>query len=293
MKPDLGLERILEKNIGERESVISRLHHYRKLDKEGFAVIKISGQCIDSDLERLSGDIADLFKAGLRPVITYGWEKRLAEKLKSAHIESKFIDGERYTDEKVMNYVLNIAQEMQDKLFACIQSKGAIIEKIGLEQGVLLADEINDQRFGPNNGKISHINAVPILNAVYSGIIPIVSPIGLSLKKDKYYNVNSAAAGVHIALIVKAERYVLVTETGGVLDENKQLINEISVPESYNSMVKSGVLNGGMRINVDEAIQFLKLSKHAYVSAQIISPLNILQCFFGSKNSCTNIKMQA
>ncbi len=59
---------------------------YNETDPGRFAVIKLSGECIETSLDRIAEDLSDLYKLGLFPIVTFGWGNSLSHRLAEAGI---------------------------------------------------------------------------------------------------------------------------------------------------------------------------------------------------------------
>src|SRR6185295_11916322 len=76
-----------------------------------------------------------------------------------------------------------------------------------------------------------------------SDLIPVIAPIGVS-REGETLNINADTFASALAARMKARRLLLLTDVEGVLDKNKQLVNELSVEEAR-AMIKSGAISGG------------------------------------------------
>ena len=74
--------------------------------------------------------------------------------------------------------------------------------------------------------------------------IPIISPLGLGNNKQTF-NINGDTAAGAVAKSLKSRRLLLMTNVEGVLNKEKNLINEISSSEIL-EMIKNGTITEGM-----------------------------------------------
>ena len=70
------------------------------------------------------------------------------------------------------------------------------------------------------------INNNTILNILRQNKVPIVSPLGLD-ENNQTHNINGDTAAMAIAKSLKARRLLLMTNVDGVLNKEKELIDEI------------------------------------------------------------------
>src|SRR3989344_2743300 len=114
---------------------------YNETDPGRFAVVKLSGECTESYLDRIAEDLSDLHKLGFFPVVTFGWGNALSRRLAEAGVTSRFIDGDRYTDSQVMTEVEEIAKETGDRIVKAVLARGAKAELIDYTMGSLVAEK--------------------------------------------------------------------------------------------------------------------------------------------------------
>jgi acetylglutamate kinase len=77
-----------------------------------------------------------------------------------------------------------------------------------------------------------------------SDIIPVIAPIGVD-SEGRSYNINADTAAGAIAAAVRATRFFLLTDVGGVLDANKKPIADLSRSEAE-KLIRNGTISGGM-----------------------------------------------
>jgi len=89
-------------------------------------------------------------------------------------------------------------------------------------------------------------------NLIDNGIIPVIAPIGFGEDK-KMYNINADLVAGKLAEVINAEKLVLMTNTKGVLDKENNLITGLT-PKEIESLIKVGVLSGGMLPKIQAAL---------------------------------------
>src|ERR1041384_1424081 len=92
--------------VEKTEVLIEALPYIRRYEGTAF-VIKYGGAAmIDEGLEEtFSQDVTILKKVGVRIVIVHGGGKEVTEVADKLGLPSRFIDGQRYTDEDMMGVV--------------------------------------------------------------------------------------------------------------------------------------------------------------------------------------------
>ncbi len=225
------------------------------------AVVKYGGAAMVKDSLKASfaGDINLLRSAGLLPIVVHGGGPEITRTLEKLAPEkrSEFIDGIRVTDMadlKVVEMVLTgkINTELVSLLNAdtMAMAKGQhghahAVGVSGKDGGLLRAKKLlaDDGRDLGRVGEVTHVNVELLDLLLQKSYVPVISPVGLG-DDGEGYNINADAAAAEVAVALKAEKLIYLTDVAGIL-ENDELISEISAAE-LRSKIASGVVRGGM-----------------------------------------------
>lgn len=96
-------------------------------------------------------------------------------------------------------------------------------------------------------GEIIHVDPTLIENLLNGGYIPVIATVGMD-DLGQAYNVNADTAAAQIAIALKAEKLVSMTDIAGLLrdkDDESTLIPEVEVSE-IEGYKAAGVIAGGM-----------------------------------------------
>ena len=74
--------------------------------------------------------------------------------------------------------------------------------------------------------------------------IPVISPIGFG-EDNESYNINADVVASKLAMVLKAEKLLLLTNTPGVLDKAGKLLTNLSARE-IDELFADGTISGGM-----------------------------------------------
>ncbi len=247
--------------IKKADVLIEALPYIRKF-KGKIVVIKAGGSMME-DRDIIGGifeDIIFLSSVGIRPVLIHGGGSRINAEMKKAGLLPKFVDGLRVTDAKAIRIVDRVLTETSADIAGHIEELGGKAKVLsGKKAGVIRAEKVKHKgRDIGFIGKASSVDIRPIKNALESGAIPVISPVGRG-KDGKAYNINADQAASEIAAALKAEKFVLITDTKGILmDESAEetLISTLRRKEAE-GLVKRGVIQAGMIPKVKAAITAL------------------------------------
>ena len=172
--------------------------------------------------------------------------------LERVGIEPKFINGLRYTDAETMEIVQMVLTGKLNKDICglLLQEGGKAVGLSGVDSGLLRAKKIHkgDADLG-FVGEVTEVNPHIIESLLNEGFIPVVSTVALGENGDQSrYNINADTAAAKIAIALKAEKFVQLTNVPGVLkDVNKpeSLIQRIHI-EDVQKYIDDGTIAGGM-----------------------------------------------
>ena len=98
------------------------------------------------------------------------------------------------------------------------------------------------------------------MDALERGYIPVVSTVAQGEDAEVSYNINADTAAAKLAVALKAEKLILLTDVRGLLRDPKDestLIPELQL--SYvPALVREGVISGGMIPKVDCCVESVR-----------------------------------
>ena len=104
-----------------------------------------------------------------------------------------------------------------------------------------------------NTGTVQSIDPEVVKLLDGSSFIPIIAPIGIG-DDGKTYNINADIVAGKIAHILEARKYMILTDTQGILDADEKLIQSINA-EGVRSLISRGVISKGMLPKVNSALE--------------------------------------
>jgi acetylglutamate kinase len=220
-------------------------------------VIKYGGSAQTSPelKEKFAQDIVLLQLVGIKPVIVHGGGARITELLTKLEIPSEFVDGYRVTNEDSMRVVeMVLSGDINKNIVSLLNHHGAkAIGISGKDSSIIKAKSKGDGKFG-YTGEITQVNGELINNLIKEGFVPVIAPIGDSLKPNHPgFNINADVAACEIAVAVKAQKILFLTDTVGVLDKEGKLIQTLD-KQNVQEYKKDGTIAGGMIPKVDSCI---------------------------------------
>lgn len=238
------------------QTLLDAIPHIKKFYGKTI-VIKYGGSAQTSPelKEKFAEDIVLLSLVGIKPIIVHGGGARISELLNKLEIHSEFVDGHRVTCEDSMRVVeMVLSGEINKNITSLLTHHGAkAIGISGKDSGIIKAKPKDGGKFG-YTGVITDINGDMINNLIKEGFIPVIAPIGDSAEPNHPgFNINADVAASKVAQAVGAQKVLFLTDTVGVLDKEKNLLNSLDKIDVENYK-KDGTIAGGMIPKVDSCI---------------------------------------
>lgn len=244
----------LKLSNAQRAVVLTQALPYIKKYYNKIVVVKYGGNAmIDEVLKKqVMEDIVLLQLVGVKVVLVHGGGPEISAMLKRVGKESVFVDGLRVTDRESMDIVqMVLTGKVNKTLVNLLEMHGGKAMGISGIDGHLIDAVQKDERLG-YVGRITKINAGPVLDLLAGGYIPVISTVGRDAQGNAY-NVNADTAAARIAAELKAECLITMTDISGILrdkDDPASLIPRVTVTEAA-ALFREGIISGGMVPKVD------------------------------------------
>ena len=219
-------------------------------------VVKYGGNAmLNEELKQaVMEDIVLLSTIGIKVVLVHGGGPEINKMLEKVGKESKFVDGLRYTDEETMEVVQMVltGKLNKDIVGILLQKGGKAVGLSGVDSGLLRAVKTTkDLGFV---GEVTQVHPEILISLLDKGFIPVVSTVALGEQgDDSRYNINADTAAAKIAVALKAEKFVQLTNVPGVLrniHDPSTLIKRIE-KTALGSLKATGIIAGGMIPKID------------------------------------------
>ena len=268
---------------------INNVPKYTKKYKEDLIVIKYGGNVlIDRNIfNNFIEDISVINKLGLSIIVVHGGGPRIERELKKENIQTKFINGLRVTDKKVIKIVEEVLIDFNNDIVSSLKKKGSKAVSINSKINNVINVIPNKQELG-FVGVPDKINSDTLKDMISKNQIPIVAPLGLD-KNNQTYNINGDTAASAIAKKLKSRRLILMTNVEGVYDDRKTLIPEIK-PFDLENLIKWKIVGEGMIPKIENCVDAVENGVRGVVILDGRKPHSILEEIFSDKGSGTLIR---
>lgn len=237
---------MMEKYIEKAKTLLEALPYIQQFSGKTL-VIKYGGSAMeDETLKRsVATDIVLLKFVGINPVIVHGGGKEINEWLERLSIPSHFIDGQRVTTPAAMEVIEMVLTGRVNKSLVNLinQAGGKAVGLSGKDANLILAEPHPNRELGLV-GNVKSINADIIKQLLVDGYIPVISTVGVD-ESGQVYNINADVVAGEIAIALKAEKLIALSNVDGILDKDKQLIKQVTASQ-IEAMISDGTISGGM-----------------------------------------------
>ena len=214
-------------------------------------VVKYGGNAmVNPELKQaVMSDIILLTLVGIKIVLIHGGGPEISGMLKKLGIESKFVNGLRYTDKETAEVVQMVLAGKTNKDLVSLVERcgGKAVGLCGIDGAMIKAKPMEDEFDYGFVGDITEIDPHPINKVLEEGYIPVIATVGID-DNGQVYNINADTAAAEIASALKAENIITLTDIPGLLrdvNDPSTLIPEIHVDE-VSSLIENGIISGGM-----------------------------------------------
>ena len=275
-------------NLGGQREVERYLREYTQPGAERIIVVKVGGALIEEELDALASSLAFLKHIGMSPVIVHGAGPQLSRRLDEQGVACTWIDGLRVTTPEVLAAAHEVFGEAGETLARSIDAHGVRAKLI--TTGVFQAQLDNQQDLGLV-GKVVGVQTGQVISALKAGYIPVLSPLGMT-GDGQLLNINADTATRAICEKMQPGKILFLTQTGGIIGADGELIPAVNLIEDRQRLVESGQVSGGMArkmFEIEELLNELPPSTSVSISA----PAHIARELFTHKGSGTLIRLGA
>ncbi len=247
----------MEKFI-EKASVLVEAIPYIHAFRRTVFVIKYGGSILhDQQIRKqVLGDIVFLSCVGIRVVLVHGGGPHISSRLKELGVISQFHDGIRVTDQTTLQIVTEELDKLNKSIVQEIKELRGDVTGLKGQENIIHVEKKTASKDLGFVGTIKNVERKAIEEHIQQGCITVISPMGISTEKQTH-NVNADEVASAIAVSLKAEKLVLLTNVQGVirdLNDPSSLISSLNVRE-IEKLIEQKVIQGGMIPKVQAGIE--------------------------------------
>jgi acetylglutamate kinase len=257
--------------IQKADVLIEALGWIRRF-RDKITVIKLGGSVMEDPLalDHLLLDIVFMETVGMRPIVVHGGGAAITRAMAEANLESRFIQGRRYTDQATLKIVERVLSgEINESIAAKIEEFGGRAMPLNFcgetNSNVLFGERLTLP--GENGaaidlgfvGQVTRVDRETLDNLTYAGQVPVI-PSMCESESGERLNVNADTAATAVAQAVGAEKLVFLSDVNGVRkrkDDPESLIHSLTASEAR-PLIADGSIESGMIPKVEGCLETLE-----------------------------------
>jgi acetylglutamate kinase len=271
--------------MGSAKEIQQYLKRFSQLDAKRFAVVKVGGAVLRDELNDLTSSLTFLQQVGLTPIVLHGAGPQLDVELEAAGITKQTVNGLRVTSPKALGIVRRVFQQENLRLVEALQAMDT--RATSVPSGVFMSSFLDKDTYGMV-GKVDSINLAPIEASLRAGSIPVIASLG-ETDEGQFLNINADFAANELVRVLQPYKIIFLTGTGGLLDDQGQIIDSINLSTEFEHLIQQPWINGGMRVKIEQIADLLQ-SLPLTSSVSITRPSELAKELFTHKGSGTLVR---
>ena len=281
----------------EKASILIEALPYIRSFHGKTVVVKYGGSAMtDHELKKsVIRDVALLKLVGFRPIIVHGGGKEITRWIGRVGLETEFVNGLRVTDHDTMQVAEMVLNRVNKGLVSMMEKTGLKAVGISGKDGTVL--RVDKKMAGGKDigyvGEVREVDTTLLDTLLDHDYIPVICPVG---SDDEYhsFNINADDAACAVAVAMKAEKLVFLTDIEGVYEDPSDpstLISEMTVSEAK-AFIRSGHAGGGMLPKLQGCIDAIEAGVNRVHILDGRAPHSLLLEFFTSNGVGTVIRKE-
>jgi acetylglutamate kinase len=271
--PQSFIARLLE-NIGSRGEVDQYLRYYGAADPQKFAIVKVSGQVLETARENLVSSFTFLHHVGLFPIIVLGARPQLERALGAAGLAMPIASSDG----------LAIARGVFESESIALAEA---LEEVGtrarpLHGGVFQAALVPGQP-----AQVTGVITTSIVSAIRTKQLPILSPIG-ETPDGQIVHLDANAPIAPLAKALSPHKIIALTARGGLYDRAGAIIPAVNLEEDLPAVLDA--LPDATRPALEQLAELLRALPRT-TSISITSPDHLARELFTHRGAGTLIRL--
>jgi amino-acid N-acetyltransferase len=206
-------------------------------------VIAFGGEVLtDGEMMQLAHDINVLVSLEIRVVLVHGTRPQVEDQLRQHGVASRLIDGKRVTDDAALKCVKEANGIVRMEIEATLSTELANSPMANADIRVASGNFITAKPYGVRNGvdfnhtgEVRKVDMEGITRRLDDDEVVLLSPIGFSPTGD-IFNCTLEDVATSVAIALKAEKLIFLTETMGATDSKEKLLTELTAAQAQEAL---------------------------------------------------------
>lgn len=215
-------------------------------------VIKIGGIATENLNSEFIEQIVKWHEQNKQMIIVHGGGLVISQTLQEHNHTTHKINGIRITSKEDLPLIYHaLVDKVGKHLIHQLKTTNLnIVQCTDILKDLVKAQFLNKDLYG-YVGKVKEIN-IDILKTITShNAIPVLASLGVN-DKDEWLNINADYLATSLAITLKAEQLILMTDVPRVI-ENNSVIDTLTIQQAKDK-IRDNIITGGMIPKVESAI---------------------------------------
>ena len=242
--------------------------------------------------------MAEIRRAGHELVVVHGGGKVLTRTLDRLGISTQFHNGLRVTDAETRDVALMVLAGLVNKQWVAELGRlgQPALGICGGDGGLVQARKLSVGTNGSRKdlgfvGRPHKVKTRILEMALRDGMIPVVASLGRGAAGE-LLSINADDLAAALAMALKADRLLYLTESGGVWDAEKRLLPVVRLGE-IRGLIRKGTVRDGMIPKLLSCARTLRQNVGEVDILSTSAPDALLAALAGSKSAGTRIVKNA
>ena len=212
-------------------------------------VVKYGGHAMEDPrlAELFAQDVVLMHLVGMNPVVVHGGGPQITELMERLGKKPEFVDGLRVTDAETVDIVrMALVGKVNREVVSAINQFGSYAVGLSGDDAGLLTVRTRDPRLG-FVGDVEEVAPAILERLVRQNLLPVVATVGVD-DTGQAHNINADTVAAAIAIALRAEKLVYLTDVLGVYadyPDESTLISQIDAA-GLHSLLNEGKVGEGM-----------------------------------------------
>ncbi|MCL5669577.1 MAG: amino-acid N-acetyltransferase [Gammaproteobacteria bacterium] len=227
---------------------------YIKTHRGRTFVITFGGEmAADARFAHFIHDIALLNTLGVRLVLVHGARPQIEQVLRERGVKTRYHNGLRVTGSEALACVKQAAGALRVEIEALLSMGVANSPMAGARIRAASGNFITARPLGvrdgvdfEHTGEVRRVDAQALQKALDDNAVVLLSPLGYS-PTGEVFNLSAEDVATAVAVELRADKLLCLTEGPGLADEKKNLIRQLTLSEAQKLLSGKRALDAGVR----------------------------------------------
>ncbi len=235
---------------------------YIKAHRGRTFVVTFGGEmAADARFPHFIHDVALLNTLGVRLVLVHGARPQIEEHLREHGIKTRYHNGLRVTGAAALACVKQAAGALRVEIEALLSMGVANSPMAGARIRVASGNFITARPLGvrdgvdfEHTGEVRRVDAQALQKALGDNAVVLLSPLGYS-PTGEVFNLSAEDVATAVAVELRADKLLCLTEGQGLVDEKKHLIRQLTLSEAQKLLSGKRAPTDAVKRHLASAVQ--------------------------------------